>query len=123
MFYRRITWTEASHLWQSSTPIYLVNELMHPYSAMAETYLLNFERGETFYSVLERFTQKCNQYMCIWAQEGFSLHDYDKYRFDNKIMMHGFVIDGEGKKHEIAGKWINEREAQKELRTFGFKPI
>lgn len=27
MFYRRISWTEAAKLWQSSTPIYLVNEL------------------------------------------------------------------------------------------------
>lgn len=123
MFYRRISWSEASHLWQSSTPIYIVNELMHPYSAMAETYLLNFERGETFYDVLERFTQKMDCYMNIWAQEGFSRHDYDKYKFDNKILMHGFVVDKEGKKHEIAGKWINEREAQKELKMFGFKPI
>ena len=65
MFYRRISWTEASHLWQSSTPIYLVNELMHPYSAMAETYFLNFVRVKTFYDVLERFTQKCNQYMGV----------------------------------------------------------
>ena len=123
MFYRRITWTEASHLWQSSTPIYLVNELKHPYSAIADKFLLNFERGETFYDVLERYTQKCDCCMCAWKQEGYRRHDNDKFMYDNKILMHGYVIDREGNRYEIAGKWINEREAQKELRTFGFKPI
>lgn len=120
MFYRRISWAEGSKLWQSSTPIYLVSELKHPYSAIADKFLLNFERGKTFYDVLERFTQKHNRYMNVWTQEGFSRHDY---RLDNKILMHGFVVDRDGKKHEIAGKWTSEREAQKELRAFGYMPI
>lgn len=123
MFYRRITWAEGSKLWQSSIPVYLVTELKHPYSAIADKFLLNFERGKTFYDVLERFAQKYNCYMNVWAQEGFSRHDYDKYRLDNKIVMNGYVIDRNGRKHEIVGKWTNEREAQKELKAFGFMPI
>lgn len=123
MFYRRITWAEGAKLWQSSIPIYLIDELKHPYSAIADKFLLNFERGETFYDVLERYTQKMNCCMCVWAQEGYRRHDSDKYRFDDKILMHGFVVDREGNRHEIAGKWINEREAQKELRAFGFMSI
>lgn len=123
MFYRRISWAEGSKLWQSATPIYLINELQHPYSAIADKFLLNFERGKTFYDVLERFTRKTNCYMNVWAQEGFSRHDSEKYKFDSKIVMNGYVIDREGKKHEIAGKWASEREAQKELKAFSYTPI